>query len=205
MSDRFPKILLWLAAAAALAIGAALSGYAARHIAASKTRLTRELHDLDTLRAVEADLRRYEAAWETFQKGTLDPPISLVDLLPQVLPEVKAEEMRDLSVHSVPGWMIRRKEITLGQAPLGKAMEFVRRAEAPPTNMEARVRPPWRLAKCVLRASSADPGIGQAVLIMETVEREDQSHDSRGSNPEKVLGAVVPPAAGGAGKAAVSP
>jgi hypothetical protein len=60
---------------------------------------------------------------------------------------------------------MRQTEVSFGEAPFAGVMEFVRKAEA--------MEPPWRLAKCTLRASPVAPGAGQVTLQFEALQRRE--------------------------------
>jgi hypothetical protein len=156
----------------ALLLGAALVVFALgltvglRALGEGRVRLDRiraRLAQFDALQARDRALAGYLAAKSQFDALPEAKARDLQPLMQESLPGYQAEDVRDASAEVSPGWVLRRREIAFREAPIAKAEEFVRRAEA--------LRPPWRLSKCVLRASSRAAGFGHVVLVMEALER----------------------------------
>jgi hypothetical protein len=155
--------LLWGLAGAAAAAGAVMTIATLRDLAKGRKQIERGLAQIAELRPVEQALGEGLAAKEAFDALPAGRPAPLAEIAKRVLPECRAEEGRETSQIVAPGWVLRRKEISLGETPLARAMEFVREAAAQ--------RPPWVPEKLAIRASPGAPGTGQVVLVMEALER----------------------------------
>ena len=76
-----------------------------------------------------------------------------------------AAEIRELDSRVLGhGWNVKRTEVVFKEVSLNSVADFLRSAETQ--------RPPWRLAECVIAASSKADGCGAAALTMETVVRQ---------------------------------
>jgi len=74
-------------------------------------------------------------------------------------------EIRELDSRALGhGWNVKRTEVVFKEVNLNSIADFLRSAETQ--------RPPWRLAECVITASSRADACGTAVLTMETVVRQ---------------------------------
>ena len=74
-------------------------------------------------------------------------------------------EIRELDSRTLErGWNAKRTEVVFKEVSLNSIAEFLRSAETQ--------RPPWRLAECVITASSKADCSGTAALTMETVGRQ---------------------------------
>ena len=162
--DRAQKTI-WAFVAALLLAGVGLSVQTAGKIRDTRVRVERKLHDLEKLRAIESRVRRGEAARqavESMPRRSVEPLLPLVQASFGV---VKDEDCRETRRDLVPGWIVRQTEISFNEVPFADVMELIHKAEA--------FQPPWRLAKCTLRAAPGLPGAGQAVLQLEAVQRRE--------------------------------
>ncbi|MDO9542494.1 MAG: hypothetical protein Q7J98_09245 [Kiritimatiellia bacterium] len=74
-------------------------------------------------------------------------------------------EIRELDSRALGrGWNVKRMEVLFKEVSLNSIADFLQSAETQ--------RPPWRLAECVITASSKADGYGTAALTMETVGRQ---------------------------------
>jgi len=163
MNENLTTRLLWLSAAVLLVAGFFMTIQNLRNVDTVSQRAKKSVAELNVLRNMEADMARYEAAKLKLEQLSDKHPVSLTGVLQEALPGVKTDEVRDLRKDLGSGWVVRQKEIALNDIPIGKAMEFVQKAE--------KQKLPWCLAKCVIRATPRVAGTGQVVLLMEAVEK----------------------------------
>ena len=166
MNDRLERgWWIWALAIAVLLMGFTVAGRSFRLIRETTRLLDKKQADIETLRSLDRRVRPGEVARRRFEEMAVDPAaVSLDDLAARVMAGVHIDDSRTMTDAIEPGWNVRRVEWTLHHVPFDPLMTFVREAEAQ--------RPPWRLVECTLRASSASPGAGQAVIMLETVERK---------------------------------
>jgi hypothetical protein len=145
--------------------GVGLSVQTAGTVRATRLRVESKRRDLDRLRAIEAEVKRAEAAKRAAEQRPARLAESLLPLVQAQFAAFKAEDFRETRRDLVPGWAVRQTEVSFGEVPFAGVMEFVRKAEA--------MNPPWRLAQCTLRASPVAPGAGQVVLQFEAVQKKE--------------------------------
>jgi len=162
MSDGKLKRVLWPAAAIVLGIGVVMTIQAVRRMDAISLRFEKKLRNLDRLRSLQRELDRYVSAQRAFERLPAKRPVAVERLLEDSLPGWKADDVRKFRRESVSGWVVRQEEIVFGEIPLSKLMEFVYKAEMQ--------RPPWRLIRCDIKASSR-AGTGRVVLLLEAMEK----------------------------------
>jgi len=165
MNEKTTTRMLWAAAAVFLIVGTGMTVSNLRKSAGVSERLEKNIADLKTLRIMEADMARYEAAKKMMEKLPDKHPVPLNGLLQETLPASKGDDIRDAGKDELGGWLVRRKEISMNDVPVGKAMEFVQKAESQ--------KLPWCLARCVIRAAPRAGGTGQVVLLMEALEKSE--------------------------------
>ena len=163
-SDR-SKGLLWLIIGAILLAGVALTVQTVGRVRETGLRVERKLVDLARLGSIENEVKRCEAARQTVEKMPARSADPLLPLVQDMFAAYKAEDCRETRRDVIPGWIVRQTEVSFSDVSFAGVMELVRKAEA--------MEPPWRLAKCTFRASSAVPGAGQAVLQLEALQRRE--------------------------------
>jgi len=163
MSPERSRVFLWLAVAVVVLAGAGLSVDSANTVREARLRVESKQRDLDTLRAMEAEVKRGEAAKQAIEQRPARPAEALLPLVQAQFPGYKAEDCREARRDVAPGWVVRQTEVSFSEVPFAELMEFVRKAEG--TDF------PWRLAKCTLRASPVTAGAGQVVLQFEAVQK----------------------------------
>lgn len=164
MTDRTVNRSIWWAAILCLLAGVWLSLRSAFVLRDAAASLREKRADFLRLQVLAGELARHEAARSAYE----DTPASagrqpLKPVLAELASRVKMEDMHEFTRALPDGWVLRQKEIVLRDVPFVEAMSLVERAE--------RLRPPWRMAKCVLRASARRGGTGQVILLLETVDR----------------------------------
>ena len=159
-----PGHVLWIAGAAAMLAGLVLATQSLRSLHEAAVRRSGKFRQLADLKRIEERLAPYLQARDAFNRLAADAkPTPLADLLRAAIPTVKGDDIHDFGGESLPGWTVRRKEVTLADVPFEKVLSFMQAAEAQ--------RPPWRVNRCVLRSSSETPGTGQAILVFEALEK----------------------------------
>ena len=158
MDERLRTPLLWSVCGVVFLVGSVLALVSLERVNAASERIQAGLADLSALRGIERDMAPYEQAHLEYEKLPAGgDPVSLAPLLKECLPGISVLDPRESRTAIAAGWTLLQKEVNLRDAPLAGVMEFVSRAE--------NSNPPWRLARCVVRASPKGPGRGQVLLL----------------------------------------
>ena len=118
------------------------------------------------LAALTAQVERmvpYEMARNTYDAIPGGRPVRLDPMLNGLGTRIDLAAIRDTVKELGDGWVLRKKEVVVGEGPLEDVLAAIREAEAQ--------RPPWRLAHGVIRASGHTPGYGSAVLTFAALEK----------------------------------
>jgi hypothetical protein len=166
VNERAIRLGLWVVAVTALAVGVLLSIRTLAIAAETAERIDTRLEQYAELLIVEADLAACLAAAQAFAALPAQQPAELGALMVEVLPDHSPQDDRDFTQPAGPGWTLYRREVSFAELPLGDVMRLVSTLEAE--------RPPWRLAKCVIRSSSRTAGAGEVILTLEALARADQ-------------------------------
>lgn len=162
MNERVIRQIIWIGAVTVLIVGAMSVIRTIRQVDTVSLTFETKLRDLEKLKTMDRENARYDAARRSFERLTDRRPVSLPGLLKDTLPGHKAGDIREIRREFIPGWIVRHKEIAFSEVPLDGLMRFVHKAE--------NSKPPWRLVKCVVRASTRSRGAGNVVLVMEALE-----------------------------------
>lgn len=173
MKDRTLIIGLWISAALAVLIGVGMTVGSGQILADAAGRLTQRGEELSQLRRIEDDLAQYTACYEAFEQLERKQTVPLDVVLRLQKGLQKPEDTRPFQEDIFGGWVLRRSELSFNDASLAGLMAFVNAAESQ--------RPPWRMARCVIKSSARAPGSGQAVVVLECLEKREEHADSRGS------------------------
>lgn len=171
MNDRIVRRLLWAGAVVVLVLGVVMTIQSMRWVDKTSLRFKRKLRNLNRLRLMEHEINHYIATQQALERLAEKRPASLADVLKDTFSGHTVDDIREFRHESVPGWIVRQKEFAFSQVPLGEVLEFVRKAES--REGKQQQRPPWRLVKCDIRASSQAVGSGQVLLLLEAVEKEE--------------------------------
>ena len=163
MSNQPTTRILWIAAVVLLFAGVVMTARNLGSAAEATDRVAKLVGSVRVLRNMAADLERYESARLKMEKLPEKHPVHLAGIIAELLPGIKVDEIKDTRKDSASGWVVRQKEIALNDVPVGKAMEFVKKAESG--------RLPWRLARCTIRSAPRVAGTAQVVLLLEAVDR----------------------------------
>ena len=154
--------LMWICAAVSLIAGIGLSVDAIGELRSDRARLRTKLAQLDELRRMERQIARYRAAYREFEALQDKRPVPMAGLLKKHVDGRSPEDSRSTRQSSARGWTLRRQEVAFGEVSLDKVMELVHEAESG--------RPPWRLTRCIVRASSGVAGKGKVDLVFESLD-----------------------------------
>jgi heme exporter protein D len=154
---------VWAAAALSLAAGVALTFHSLRLAREASQDMAQHLRELARVRSLEAGVAARRAAQQSFDALAVRQPTNLVALAVAAMPSAQPEDVRETRHELAAGWSVRQVELTFREASIAKAMEFVSIAESQPL--------PWRLTKCVLRATPGVAGTGHIALTMEALEK----------------------------------
>lgn len=170
MTERRQHWALWGAAAILLALGVVLSVRSLHAIRAAAATISERQDALAAVADLQAGQAGYEAALARFENSPARPP-GMAALVRDALPDVTPDDMRDLSQPLLPGWVLSRYELSFRRVTLERLAELLKTATQP-VGEGAAARPSWRMSKCVIRAAAGEPGAGQVVLVLETIDRE---------------------------------
>lgn len=168
MTERLSPGALWLAALACLLAGVLFSVHACGRLRQTRDVLTRKHADLLALEALDARAREHTMALEAFEALAQKQPTPLAALLKTHLPSDTPDDIRESRDQAPQDWSLQRREVSFTEVPLPKLIRFVAAAES------ATNRPPWRLEKCVIRASARAAGYGQVQLVLQAFEKKDR-------------------------------
>jgi hypothetical protein len=155
---------LCAAAIVSFIVGVALSCYTIRLETGAFPTLQRKVHDLQRLGDMQAELKRGLDAVKAFEAaGTARKPAPLTDIMKETLEGLQADDIKDIRKDTVQGWAIRQKQLAFNDAPMGRVMAFLNKAE--------NASPPWRLTKCSIRSSPRVAGSARIELTLEAVEK----------------------------------
>ena len=163
MKPRTLTASLWGAALLSLGLGASLTVATFRDLRGTRQALDRRGEELGALDALVESMQPYEAARHTYETIPGGRPVRLDPMLSVLGSRVDLAAIRDTVTELDDAWVLRKKEVVVGEGPLQEVLDAVRQAEAQ--------RPPWRLEHGVIRASSHTPGYGSAVLTFAALEK----------------------------------
>jgi len=164
MNDRLFLRLLRILAAVAIVSGVAMAMRSIGSTREHSAKMDGKLRYFEELRLLEAEINRYTAALGEFEKLPAGSPTPIAKLLRENLPGHTSADIRELKRSAAAqGWTVHRQEIAFSEISLADAMRFAGATESQ--------RPPWRLVKCDIRASSQAPASGQVVLVLESLQK----------------------------------
>lgn len=159
--------LLWLGAFAVLALGAGMAIRTSGRLRGDAARIRRKAEELESLRMEKAMLEDYTVAVRAIDALPATARESFAGILKSATGTAQPEDVRDLYEPCAPGWTLHVKELVFDDLAIEEAMRLVGELEAQ--------RPPWRMAKCGIRASSQEAGRGRVMLRMEHLEKQEGS------------------------------
>ncbi len=137
-------------------------------------RLRRKNSDLERLRRLEQDVRRYRDTFREYEKLAAKSPAPIHELLAGVSLRHKARMIEDTTV-CPPGWSIRKQELDFSEAEvaIGEVMQLIAKLELESGGKgNTPQQPPWRVSKCFVKSSSQAAGLAEVVLTVEALEKK---------------------------------
>ena len=165
MKDKFISKPLWILSIIVIAVGAVTTAVSVRQAGVAADRINRKVLELNELSNMEKEVLKINAAKRAFDDLKNKQLVSLEGVIRETLPDYKCDEIRDSGRENVDEWILYRKEISFGEIPIGKLIEFINKAEG--------FRPPWHLTKCIIQ-SGRTPGAGKAVVVMEGLGKAER-------------------------------
>lgn len=161
------RILLWSAwtlAGIVLVSGIVLSVDTVHMAKEMSGRLENKLSALERLRGMRNRLVPYESALGKFNamagSGSFSPSEPFTRLPTGLVPQDKRETRKELG----EGWTLVRKTCSFTKVDIKTVMMFI-------GDLETR-EPPWRLARCDIRALAPGRGVGYVEIHIEALQRE---------------------------------
>lgn len=155
--------LSWIAAATVFVTGLVSTVGTLRLVGKADSVVRNQADNLQTLEQFADRMDGCESARATYERVPGGRAVRLETILRETLDAESIEEIREHRVDIGNGWVLRKKEVILGETPMTAVMAAIRKAEAQ--------RPPWLLAECVIRAAPLKPGHARVVLAFEVLER----------------------------------
>ena len=166
MSKALSKsVVLWTVAGVSLLAALALSFLSyqtLRAYAASSRRLGADIGQLRTLQ-VRAD--RCDAARMAFEAVSNSVSSAPLGVLRERLPDCRADALKEDRAEQIPGWVLHRQSMTIGDVAVARVMPVIAAIESQ--------RPPWRLTRFTVDGSPRGAGFGRVELHWEAPERAD--------------------------------
>lgn len=163
MADMLSRRPLWIAAAVTVIAGILLTAASAMRIRSSARTIREYAGYTAQLQEVSKSAWRGGSAIRVFEAMENPHPAPMADILKEVMPGQKYDAVEQPSQPTIPGWTVRRIQVSFVDVQLVKLGEFLSVAESR--------RPPWRMVSCRIRATSAAGGTGQATLILESMDK----------------------------------
>ena len=154
---------LWFIALIVFIIATARTCYTLNAERDTLIKIRSKVSYLAGLQAIQSDLARGLAAASFVGKSADKHAASLPELMSSTLGELKPDEIKDARKETIQGWVVLQKEMTFGEAPVDKVMEFISKAEAQ--------HPPWSVTRFVIRSSPRAPGMAKIELTLQAVEK----------------------------------
>ena len=165
MDERFAERLLMTAAAVALVLGIVLcarTAVAIRYRSGEMAICAANHEEVLSLRDAATQRQGALVAFEGLSSATAEP---LDDALRRLLPDQKYEARDQHPAKTPAGWTMKKREISMPDAPLSKVAAFLQQVESQ--------RPPWRLTSCSIRAAGVSAGSGQVTIVLESLSRQN--------------------------------
>jgi hypothetical protein len=164
MNESMRLRVIIAAALGTFVVGGIIAGHAMRKVVEIRKSVVRTTDAIREAGELQAALSTYDRARERVGKALAASGSGQETLLASVLAELQPEDIDPPQKASAGnGWVKLTQRLTFNNVDIGSVMAFVESAE--------RLRPPWRLMSCDIRASASSAGRGQVVLSLSTVQR----------------------------------
>ncbi|MDP6526361.1 MAG: hypothetical protein QGI24_08315 [Kiritimatiellia bacterium] len=164
MSRRILLWSTWVFAGIVLVFGIVLSVRTVQMARGVNTRLENKLAGLEKLRGMRNRLVPYELALGKFNAMAGDGSFSPGEPFSRLPTGLVPQDIRETRKELAEGWTVVRKTCSFTKADIRTVMMFI-------NGVESR-RPPWRLARCDIRALTPGGGIGYVEIHLEALQRE---------------------------------
>jgi hypothetical protein len=167
--NRTSFLVLWLAAGTVWIVALAMTVETGTRIQQARGRLASKLSDWQELRTLEKEMERYRVARRFFDGLPVKHPAPVDPLLKKAGLEARVKDIAN-PPRAIPGWTVRQKDVDFAEAEVSvaKVLQSVAEIEQAETN-----RPPWRMARFSVHSSARNPGTGQVVVLLESLEQSD--------------------------------
>ena len=163
MNKDFSIRTVWIAAAVFVAIAVLLGIRTTASLREKAGRLNEYCKLSGKLDDLERKTERRTSSIRVYE-GLQDPhPMPMAQLLANALPEEKYESRELQSAPTIPGWTLRRVEVSFQSMDLHKLAVLLVAAE--------NCRPPWRVAELAITALGDNGRSGQVRLIAEALDK----------------------------------
>ncbi len=164
MNDHFSRRPLWIASIVMLMLGSIMTIRSLVGIRAHHQRLQRYADYSRELARLETDIARVDAAVARFEQVENPHPEPLTHILNESLPGQAYETRERPAPATIPGWNVKRIEVSFADAQLSAMSDFIVAAESR--------RPPWHLSSCTIQSLNPSGGSGHVTLVLEALDKE---------------------------------
>ena len=141
-----------------------MAGYTMRKVENMSSSIKRNRDLVREVEELHESFRLYDRASEEIGKALSAVGPAREALLAKLGANLRPDDVNPPEKVSLDrGWVALTQQLTFNNVDIRSVMAFVESAE--------RLRPPWRLTSCDVRASSSAAGRGQVVLRLSTVQR----------------------------------
>jgi len=123
--------------------------------------------NLERLRSMRNRLAPYESALDKFNSMAGSENFQAENPFTRLPTGLVAQDVRETRQELTQGWTLVRKTCSFAKADIKTVMMFI-------SELETRT-PPWRLARCDIRALTPAGGIGYVEVHLETLQKEAES------------------------------
>ena len=163
MTVSVTRPLLMVAGIVLLVTGAALTPGTADRLAAARAALAEQARYREALARLAQQVEPMEARREAFEAIPATGAVDVDAFVRGTAPGLRPRDVRREAEPLVGDWERLQIEFALDEAPVGRALSLIAAG--------MQQRPPWRLNRCVVRASAGSPGEGTVVLAFEVLSR----------------------------------
>ena len=155
--------VLWAAASATSLAALILSALTYRTLRDHAAASGRFCADIDKLRPLQARADRCDAARMAFEAVSNAVSAAPLGVMRERLPDCRTDGLKEDRVEQIPGWILHRQSMALGDVAVERILPVIAGIEAQ--------RPPWRLTRFVVEGSPRGAGFGRVELHWESLER----------------------------------
>lgn len=127
-------------------------------------KLTVRMSQIEAVENMRSEIAEFNAVLKLYE-DTPDcrlKPVSAA--IREAFPGFRTDTIKDFKREAIPGWVFHEKEISFGDVDIAEVIGVLHKLELQ--------RPPWRLAKCLIKAASKQAGKGRVIVTLEGIERD---------------------------------